>query len=48
MTGATGFTGTVLTRKLAAAGLEVVAITRSPPRAALRDLPMLHTFCHFN
>lgn len=40
VTGATGFTGTVLTRKLAAAGLEVVAITRSPPRAALRDLPI--------
>lgn len=40
VTGATGFTGSILTRKLVAAGAEVSAVVRSEPRAALRDLPV--------
>lgn len=40
VTGATGFTGSVLTRKLVAAGAEVNAITRSLPRGSLKELPV--------
>ncbi len=41
VTGATGFTGAVLTRKLADAGLEVHALARaSSNREALRDVPV--------
>lgn len=40
VTGATGFTGTVLTRKLVALGAQVAAIARSEPPAGLRDLPI--------
>lgn len=40
VTGATGFTGSVLTRKLVAAGADVTAITRSPPRGTLKELPV--------
>jgi len=39
VTGATGFTGTVLTRKLAEAGLKVSAVARpSSKRDPLKDL----------
>lgn len=40
VTGATGFTGSILTRKLVAAGADVTAVVRSEPRPALRDLPV--------
>ncbi len=40
VTGATGFTGSVLLRQLVEAGAEVVAIARSAPRAVLAELPV--------
>lgn len=40
ITGATGFTGSVLTRKLVDRGARVRAIARKEPPAALRELPV--------
>lgn len=40
VTGATGFTGSVLTRKLVALGAHVVAIARSAPQDSWRDVPV--------